>query len=70
MLRIRYVLPFLLLGVLLGCGRSLASDPALVGAKIYLSPTEQPIERGSILLRDGRTNAVGPASTTRLPVAP
>jgi imidazolonepropionase-like amidohydrolase len=66
-LRIRFVLPFLLLWVLLGCNRSLATDLALVGAKIYLSPTEQPIERGSILVRDGRIIAVGPGSTIKIP---
>jgi imidazolonepropionase-like amidohydrolase len=33
---------------------------ALVGAKIYPSPTEEPIERGSILIHDGRIVAVGP----------
>jgi hypothetical protein len=65
--RIRFVLPFLLLWVLLGCGRSLASDLALVGAKIYLSPTEQSIERGSILIHDGRIVAVGPSVTVKIP---
>ncbi len=65
--RIRFVLPFFLLCILLGCGRSLASDLALVGAKIYLSPTEQPIERGSILVRDGRINVVGPGATIKIP---
>lgn len=65
--RIRFVLPFLLLWVLFGCGRSLASDLALVGAKIYLSPTEQPIEKGSILIHDGRIVAVGPSATMKIP---
>jgi imidazolonepropionase-like amidohydrolase len=57
-----------MLWALLGCGRTLASDLALVGAKIYLSPTEQPIEQGSILLRDGRIKAVGPTSAIKIPV--
>lgn len=44
-----------------------ASDLALVGAKIYPSPTEPPIENGSILIREGRIVAVGPASTIKIP---
>lgn len=66
-MRIRFALAFLILWALFGCGRTLASDLALVGAKIYLSPAEQPIEQGSILLRDGRINAVGPSSTVKIP---
>jgi imidazolonepropionase-like amidohydrolase len=65
--RIRFVLPFLLVWALLACGRSLASDLALVGAKIYLSPAEQPIERGSILIHDGRIVAVGPSVSINIP---
>lgn len=64
--RIRFVLTFLILWALLGCGRSLASDLALVGAKIYLSPAEQPIERGSILIHDGRIVAVGPSVSIKI----
>jgi imidazolonepropionase-like amidohydrolase len=65
--RIRFVLPFLILWALLGCGRSLASDLALIGAKIYLSPAEQPIKRGSILIHDGRIVAVGPSVSIKVP---
>ena len=66
-MRTRFVLPFLMLWALLGCGGTFASDLALVGAKIYLSPTEQPIEHGSILVRNGRIDAVGPSATVRIP---
>lgn len=38
---------------------SYASDLLLVGAKIYPSPTEPPIEHGSILIHDGRIAYVG-----------
>jgi imidazolonepropionase-like amidohydrolase len=65
--RIPLALPFFILWALLGSGRTLASDLALVGAKIYRSPTEQPIEHGSILVRDGRINAVGPSSAVKIP---
>lgn len=44
-----------------------ASDLALVDAKIYLSPTEPPIESGSILIHDGHIQAVGPTTTTKVP---
>ena len=47
-MRIRLVV-FLLLGLLVFAARPCgASDLALVGAKIYPSPTEPPIENGSI----------------------
>src|ERR1700691_1472375 len=57
---------FFLFCILLGCGRSLASDLALVGAKIYPSPTEEPIERGSILIHDGRIVAVVPKDRRKM----
>jgi imidazolonepropionase-like amidohydrolase len=58
----------LLLGLLLlttcpGC----ASDLALVGAKIYPSPSEPPIENGSILVQDGHILAVGASATIKIP---
>lgn len=45
----------------LASGPCYASDLALVGAKIYPSPTEQPIENGSILVHQGQILAIGPA---------
>lgn len=44
-----------------------ASDLALVGAKIYPSPAEPPIENGSILIRDGRIVAIGPNAMIKIP---
>ena len=64
-MRIRFVL--LLLSAFFVCGFVRASDLALVGAKIYPSPTEQPIENGSILIRDGRIVSVGPAAAIKIP---
>jgi len=66
-MRMRFALTFLLLWVLLGCGLSHASDLALIGAKIYPSPTEPPIENGAILIHNGRILAVGPSATTKIP---
>jgi imidazolonepropionase-like amidohydrolase len=59
--------PFLLLWVLFACGLARASDLALVGAKIYPSPTEQAIENGSILVHDGRILAFGPSAAVKVP---
>ncbi len=64
---IRSFCPFLLLCVLFGCGLGRASDLALVGAKIYPSPTEQAIENGSILVHDGQIVAVGPSVAVKVP---
>jgi imidazolonepropionase-like amidohydrolase len=65
--RIRFVPPFLLLWVLLGSGRSLASDLALTNAKIYPAPTEPPIENAASLIHDGRIVAVGPSVSIKIP---
>ena len=60
----------LLLGVLLivhvAAG---ASDLALVGAKIYPSPTDPAIENGSIVIHDGVIVAVGPSATVKIPTS-
>lgn len=66
-MRIRFALLLSLFCVLFACGLSRASDLALVGAKIYPSPTEPPIENGSIIVRDGRIVAVGPSSKIKVP---
>jgi imidazolonepropionase-like amidohydrolase len=39
-----------------------SADLALVGAKIYLSPSEPPIESGTILVHNGHILSVGPAA--------
>jgi imidazolonepropionase-like amidohydrolase len=66
-MRIRLVV-FLLLGLLVFAARPCsASDLALVGAKIYPSPTEPPIENGSILIHDGLILAVGPSRSVKIP---
>ena len=43
------------------------SDLALVGGKIYPSPTEPAIESGSILVHDGRIVAAGPREAVKVP---
>ena len=60
------ILPFLLC-ILFACGCSRASDLALVGAKIYPSPTQPAIENGTILVHDGGIVAVGPTASIKIP---
>ena len=48
-------------------GLARAADLALTGAKIYTSPTEPPIENGSIVIRDGLILSVGPGSKIKIP---
>ena len=66
-MRMRFVLPLLLIETLLACGPIRSSDLALVHAKIYPSPTESAIEDGTILVHDGRITAIGPSATTKPP---
>jgi imidazolonepropionase-like amidohydrolase len=66
-MRIRAFYAILLLWVLFACRLARASDLALVGAKIYPSPTEQAIENGSILVHDGRIVALGPRAAVKVP---
>lgn len=66
-MRMRFALSFILSLVFLASGFCRASDLALTGAKIYPSPTEPPIEDGSILVHDGRIQAVGPRLAIKIP---
>jgi imidazolonepropionase-like amidohydrolase len=43
------------------------SNLALVGARIYVSPTAAPIEDGTVLIRNGRITAVGPRDEINVP---
>jgi imidazolonepropionase-like amidohydrolase len=40
---------------------------ALTGAKVYRSPTEPPIEEGTIVIRGGRIESVGASGSTTIP---
>lgn len=48
-------------------GQGRPPDLALVGAKIYPSPSQPPIEDGAVLLHDGHIQAVGPATGIKVP---
>jgi imidazolonepropionase-like amidohydrolase len=43
------------------------SNLALVGARIYTSPTAAPIENGTVLIHNGRISAVGPKDEIKVP---
>ena len=43
-----------------------ASDLALVGARIYLSTSEAPIESGTVVVHDGRILSVGPTAKVKV----
>src|SRR6185369_6211298 len=62
-------LRFVLISLLLASSASLgsAAELALVHAKIYPSPTQLPIENGTVLVRDGLIYAVGPAHKIKPP---
>jgi len=53
-MRRRLVASFSLAAALLASGSVHAADLAVVGAKIYRSPTEPAIDNGSIVVHDGR----------------
>lgn len=44
-----------------------AADLAIVNARVYPAPDAPPVERGTVLIRDGRIAAVGPAATVAVP---
>lgn len=52
---------------ILSCKPGFASDLMLIHARIYTSPTEKPIEDGTIVIHDGEIRAVGPSNTTKGP---
>ena len=66
-MRIRLLLVLTLCWVVFACGLSRASDLALVGGKVYPSPTEKPIDNGSIIVHNGRIVAIGPSATVKIP---
>jgi imidazolonepropionase-like amidohydrolase len=66
-MRLGLALPLLLVLVFFATLQSHASDLALVGAKIYLSPSEPPIESGTILVRRGHIVSVGPIAEIKVP---
>src|SRR5437660_1395735 len=66
-MHLRVGLTFLIVWTLASSMPAFCSDLALVHAKIYPSPTDPPIEDGTILVHDGRIRAIGPGNRVKLP---
>ena len=66
-MKLGLALPLLLVLAFFPALQSHASDLALVGAKIYLSPSEPPIESGTILVHSGHILSVGPIAEIKVP---
>jgi imidazolonepropionase-like amidohydrolase len=66
-MRFGRALPLLLLLAFFATLQSHASDLALVGAKIYLSPSDPPIESGTILVHRGQILSVGSIAEIKVP---
>jgi hypothetical protein len=66
-MRIHAMLAILLLWTFVSNPSSFASDLALVHAKVYPSPTNPPIEDGTILVHNGRIRALGPSANIKVP---
>src|SRR5262249_61186459 len=52
---------------LLAAAGAHAADLAIVGARIYRAPDAPTIEGGTLLVRDGKIAALGPAGVVRVP---
>jgi imidazolonepropionase-like amidohydrolase len=65
--RLRLALSFLLVLAFFSTLQCQASDLALVGAKIYLSPSDPPIENGTILIHNSHILSVGTAAAIKVP---
>jgi hypothetical protein len=66
-MRLKLALPLFLVLAFFASLQSHASDLALVGAKIYLSPSAPPIESGTILVRSDHILSVGPNAKIKVP---
>jgi len=53
--------------IFIASGLARTADLALTGGKIYTSPTDPPVENGSIVIRNGLILSVGPSSTIKIP---
>lgn len=54
--------------ILLFSGQSgSAQDFALAGGKVYTSPASEPLNNGTVLVKDGKITAVGPVNQISIP---
>jgi len=66
-MRTRRLLTIFLLWTITSSVHGFCSDLALVHAKIYPSPSDPPIEDGTILVHNGLIRAVGPSAKVKVP---
>jgi imidazolonepropionase-like amidohydrolase len=66
-MRIGRIVLAILAGTLCSSLPGFSSDLALVHARIYASPTEAPIEDGTVLVHAGRIRAVGTTAVVKIP---
>ena len=66
-MHVRWIVAGFLVLILFSSLPGYCSDLALVNAKIYLSPSQPPIEDGAILVHDGRIIGVGPSAAIKVP---
>ncbi|MFZ0797207.1 MAG: amidohydrolase family protein [Terriglobales bacterium] len=66
-MRIRTFLLIFLFWTIISNKPSFCADLALVHARIYPSPTDPPIEDGTILVHNGRISAIGPSVKIKVP---
>src|SRR3954454_18090766 len=66
-MRVPLAFPILLVLACFAALQSHASDLALVGAKIYPSPSEAPIESGTVVIHGGHILSVGPTARIKVP---
>jgi imidazolonepropionase-like amidohydrolase len=48
-------------------GKAQAADLAIVGARVYPSPTAAPIEKATVVIHDGRIRSIGPEAEVKAP---
>jgi imidazolonepropionase-like amidohydrolase len=66
-MRIRTILAIVLLSTFGLNASTFSSDFVLTHAKIYPSPTDPPIDDGTIIIKHGRIDAIGPSSQIKIP---
>jgi imidazolonepropionase-like amidohydrolase len=65
---LRLAILALAVATLLGLATTVqAGDLAIVGARVYVSPTAAPMDAATVLVHDGRITAVGPATKLKIP---
>ncbi len=65
--RLLLLLPLALISTAVAQKAAAPHDLALIGAKVYTSPTAAPIENAVIVIRDGKISEIGPDGRVKIP---